>query len=204
MVDSASEATSVATISLQTEDFRSLSLPAGILAFLVRIENDRTAITTQLTQVRHRNESDHRYGLPTVALFMTGIILFSIGYLVTVFIVPRSKWHQNGLLRKTLAVSRYLSYRGYRISSLRWNSAPLGILFLGAVGIIFFFSPSSIMVLPIVLVQRLIAIRYDLRAQTVLLAQHKDSHIWVFTPNCNQNWIHVHSMHTIHHVRVTA
>ncbi|KIW36422.1 hypothetical protein, variant 1 [Exophiala oligosperma] len=71
---------------------------------------------------------------------MTGIILFSIGYLVTVFIVPRSKWHQNGLLRKTLAVSRYLSYRGYRISSLRWNSAPLGILFLGAVGIIFFFS----------------------------------------------------------------
>ena len=39
---------------------------------------------------------------------------------------------------KTRALFRYLSYRTIRISPLDWNSAPLGILVLAAIGVIFF------------------------------------------------------------------
>lgn len=35
-------------------------------------------------------------------------------------------------------MSRYFSYRGFRIDALNWNSAPLGVLILGGTGFIFF------------------------------------------------------------------
>lgn len=38
-----------------------------------------------------------------------------------------------------MARIRWLSYRNWRIDSLNWNSAPLGVLLLGAVGMIYFF-----------------------------------------------------------------
>ncbi len=34
---------------------------------------------------------------------------------------------------------RYLSYRGFHIAAFRWNSAPVGLLLLAAVGVIYFF-----------------------------------------------------------------
>lgn len=43
------------------------------------------------------------------------------------------------IVRKATALNRYLSYRSLRIQALDWNSAPVGVLLLGAVGIIFFF-----------------------------------------------------------------
>lgn len=83
-------------------------------------------------------EADHRYALPTVALFMVTILLFSIPYLLGMF-VPRNVSHST-LARKATALSRFVSYRSFRIGKLNWNSAPIGVLFLGAVGTIFFFA----------------------------------------------------------------
>lgn len=47
---------------------------------------------------------------------------------------------QSRPITKTKALLRYLSYRTIRISHLDWNSAPLGVLMLATVGIIFFSS----------------------------------------------------------------
>ncbi len=50
---------------------------------------------------------------------------------------PRRMQHTRSVQRK-LAALRYLSYRQYRIRSLDWNSAPLGLLLLAAFGVVFF------------------------------------------------------------------
>lgn len=42
------------------------------------------------------------------------------------------------LVRRMTALGRLLSYRAFRIPSLNWNSAPVGILALGALGTIYF------------------------------------------------------------------
>ncbi|KAI6877571.1 hypothetical protein KC325_g9134, partial [Hortaea werneckii] len=82
-------------------------------------------------------EADHRYALPTIAFFMAAIVLFSIGNLVQEA-SPRRLLHSRPT-RKLIALHRYLSYRTLRIEFLNWNSAPLGILLLAAIGIIYFF-----------------------------------------------------------------
>ncbi|KAF2166913.1 hypothetical protein M409DRAFT_54681 [Zasmidium cellare ATCC 36951] len=82
-------------------------------------------------------EADHRYALPTVAFFMVAIILFAIPFILT-SIWPRAASARP--LRRGLTLNRYLSYRQFRIDILNWNSAPLGVLLLGAVGTIFFFA----------------------------------------------------------------
>lgn len=83
-------------------------------------------------------EADHRYALPTVAFFMVAILLFAIPFVVN-SIWPKTA-SKNSANRKVTALTRYLSYRQYRIGKLNWNSAPLGVLFLGAAGTIFFFA----------------------------------------------------------------
>ncbi|CAK1363054.1 Ferric/cupric reductase transmembrane component 1 [Cercospora beticola] len=83
-------------------------------------------------------ELDHRYALPTVALFLSTIILFSIPFLFA-NLLPRAR-SRSGAGGKLLALSRYASYKSFRIGKLNWNSAPIGVLFLGAVGTIFFFA----------------------------------------------------------------
>lgn len=68
---------------------------------------------------------------------MAAIVLFSIGNLVQEA-SPRRLLHSRPT-RKLIALHRYLSYRTLRIEFLNWNSAPLGILLLAAIGIIYFF-----------------------------------------------------------------
>jgi hypothetical protein len=86
--------------------------------------------------VNLRYEADHRYGLPTVAFFMVAILLFTFSH-VAGMVLPRGI-RQAGPGIRLRAVSRYLSYRTIRITKLNWNSAPLGILLLGAAGTLFF------------------------------------------------------------------
>lgn len=69
---------------------------------------------------------------------MCSIGIFIIGHVVSRVLgthVDRGPW----LLRRATAVIRYLSYRGFHVASLRWNSAPVGLLLLALVGVIFFF-----------------------------------------------------------------
>ncbi|RMY47776.1 hypothetical protein D0865_08473 [Hortaea werneckii] len=86
---------------------------------------------------RFWSEADHRYALPTIALFMAAIVLFGIGNLVQEA-SPRS-FLQCRPTRRLIALHRYFSYRSLRIEVLNWNSAPFGVLLLAAIGVIYFF-----------------------------------------------------------------
>ncbi|KIW18595.1 hypothetical protein PV08_02884 [Exophiala spinifera] len=83
-------------------------------------------------------EADHRYGLPTVAFFLTAIILFYFGHFLS-STLPTGREDKITIWRRITASIRFLSYRGYRLGILGWNSPPLGLLLLGATGVVFFF-----------------------------------------------------------------
>ncbi|KAF2024971.1 hypothetical protein EK21DRAFT_77608 [Setomelanomma holmii] len=83
--------------------------------------------------------ADYVYALPTVAFFMTTIGLFIIGHVVSSHILGYRKVRGPRIWQKLIAVVRYLSYRGFHVKALRWSSAPVGILLLGASGTVFFF-----------------------------------------------------------------
>lgn len=81
---------------------------------------------------------DIRYAIPTVALCMAIILLFVFGNFAN-HVMPHKLW-QSRCIRRLTGINRYLSYRAFRIPRLAWNSAPIGVLMLGAVGVIYFFS----------------------------------------------------------------
>jgi hypothetical protein len=101
--------------------------------------------------------------------------------------------------RRITAVVRYLSYRGFHVKALRWNSAPLGILLLGLVGIVFFFCKSpkeSSSIIPTT--QNLYCHRHGLGSETILLARY---HVWWFSTPGNEIWVDGTCMHAICLVR---
>ena len=64
--------------------------------------------------------------------------IFIIGYVLTKMLALTRR-PAPSIWRRGVAATRYLSYRGFHIKGLRWNSAPVGVLLLGALGAIFFF-----------------------------------------------------------------
>jgi hypothetical protein len=83
-------------------------------------------------------EADHRYALPTVALILVAITLFTIGNAFVIFAPTR--WQQGPFLGKLLTYSRLLSYTSWRFG--KWNTHSLGAYLVGLVGFIFFFGMS--------------------------------------------------------------
>ncbi|KZM20994.1 oxidoreductase [Ascochyta rabiei] len=83
--------------------------------------------------------ADYVYALPTVAFFMSILGIFIIGHVISSQILGYRELRGPLLWRKLIAGIRYLSYRGIRVEVLRWNSAPVGLLLLGAAGAIYFF-----------------------------------------------------------------
>lgn len=69
---------------------------------------------------------------------MSAIGIFIIGHFVSRVLAP-SKSRGRPIWRRTVAAVRYLSYRGFHVRSLGWNSASIGVLLLGAAGTLFFF-----------------------------------------------------------------
>ncbi|KAL6901422.1 ferric reductase like transmembrane component domain-containing protein [Trichoderma evansii] len=82
--------------------------------------------------------ADYVFALPTVAFFMCAIGIFIIGHIVSQILGSR-RIRGPLVWQKLIASIRYLSYRGFHVKSLQWNSAPVGILLLGLAGTIFFF-----------------------------------------------------------------
>lgn len=82
--------------------------------------------------------ADWAFALPTAAFFLCTIGTFIIGYVLTKGLAT-SRSPGPSIWRRAIAATRYLSYRGFRIKALEWNSAPIGVLLLGAIGTIFFF-----------------------------------------------------------------
>lgn len=78
------------------------------------------------------------YALPTIAFFMTAIGIFTIGHIISSQVLGYRRFRGPNIFNKLIAGIRYLSYRGFHVKSLQWNSAPLGVLFLGLAGAIFF------------------------------------------------------------------
>lgn len=89
-----------------------------------------------------RYEADHVFALPTIAFFMSAIGLFIIGNVLSQVLDYRTT--RRPIWRRTLGAVRYLSYRGFHLKLFGWNSAPVGVLLLGAAGTIFFFSESYV------------------------------------------------------------
>ena len=69
---------------------------------------------------------------------MCAIGMFVAVYAVSLVLGSPNKQHHQGL-RRPLAAFRYLSYRAFRLDSIQWNSAPIGLLLLAVIGIVYFF-----------------------------------------------------------------
>ena len=87
--------------------------------------------------------ADYVYALPTVAFFMSVIGIFIIGHFTSQVLGYR-RFKGPRIWHRFIALIRYLSYRGFHVRSLRWNSAPVGVLLLGTAGTVFFFCQSSL------------------------------------------------------------
>ncbi|KIW07056.1 uncharacterized protein PV09_01947 [Verruconis gallopava] len=83
--------------------------------------------------------ADYVFALPTVAFFMSAIGIFIIGYGASLLLHITRVSEKAFVGRRLVAAVRYLSYRGFHIRKLNWNSAPVGVLSLGFAGTIFFF-----------------------------------------------------------------
>lgn len=70
---------------------------------------------------------------------MCGIGIFIIGHFVSSLAMGHGKVRGPALWQKLIAGIRYLTYRGFHVRTLGWNSAPVGVLLLGAAGTVFFF-----------------------------------------------------------------
>lgn len=83
--------------------------------------------------------ADYVFALPTVAFFMCTIGIFVVGHIVSSQLLGYRRFQGPPIRQKLIATLRYLSSRGFHVESLRWNSAPVGILLLGFAGAVFFF-----------------------------------------------------------------
>lgn len=70
---------------------------------------------------------------------MTALGIFIIGHFISSQVLGYHKFRAPPIWQKLIAAVRYLSYRGFYVKALRWNSAPIGLLVLGAVGTVYFF-----------------------------------------------------------------
>ncbi|KAJ5373744.1 hypothetical protein N7517_005750 [Penicillium concentricum] len=97
------------------------------------------------TQCLYRNyswrywyQADHVYALNTIYFMCAVIGVFTISNLLVRLAPDRVK--RTRPWRMFTSVSRYLSYRGYRLPALRYWSPALGVVILGTVGAVFFFA----------------------------------------------------------------
>lgn len=86
-------------------------------------------------------QADHRYSLPTVAFFLTAIVLFAIGHFLS-GIAPQ-RVQRSAIWSRFVSFLRFLSYKSWRIAG--WNTQSLGVFLLGGAGLVFFLgeSPNS-------------------------------------------------------------
>lgn len=83
-------------------------------------------------------EADHRYSLPTVALFLVGIALFMLARLIRLF-APRS-WKLLSGWTRLMALFRTVCYKKVWFLG---SAQSVGALMLASVGIIFFLGMSA-------------------------------------------------------------
>ncbi|KID74437.1 Ferric/cupric reductase transmembrane component 7 [Metarhizium brunneum] len=81
--------------------------------------------------------ADYVFALSTIAFLMSVLGIFVIGNFVAQLLGYRA-WRASSPWKRAIALTRYLSYRGFHVEALQWNSAPLGLLLLAAAGTVFF------------------------------------------------------------------
>lgn len=79
-------------------------------------------------------EADHRYALPTVALILSTILVFTIAHILN--LVAPASWRKTSAWRRVAAASRGASYRRWKFGN--WRTQSLGAYLLGFVGFVFF------------------------------------------------------------------
>lgn len=100
--------------------------------------NKFNILSSQLT-ISSRYIADWVFALPTIAFFMCAIGIFIIGHFISSKVLGYRRFTGPAVWQKLIACIRYLSYRGFHVKALRWNSAPVGVLLLGLAGTTFFF-----------------------------------------------------------------
>ncbi|KUJ13839.1 uncharacterized protein LY89DRAFT_708955 [Mollisia scopiformis] len=83
--------------------------------------------------------ADYVFAQPTVYFFLSAIGIFIIGHVLSSYVLGYRKFRGPPIWQKSIAAVRYLSYRGFHVKAIRWNSATVGILLLGFAGTVFFF-----------------------------------------------------------------
>lgn len=68
---------------------------------------------------------------------MCTIGVFVIGYAIAQ-LLGYSRRQGSRSWRRMLAVTRYVSYRGFHIKPIQWTSPPVGVLLLAAIGTVYF------------------------------------------------------------------
>jgi hypothetical protein len=104
------------------------------LCFLIRIQLKMADDSTN-----DRYIADYVYALPTIAFFLSVLGIFIIGHFISSQVLGYRRVKGPRAWQKLIAVVRYLSYRGFHIQVLRWNSATVGLLLLAATGAVYFF-----------------------------------------------------------------
>jgi hypothetical protein len=124
-----------AYVRMRRHERRRLLMVRTALALLVPSHLPHiTIVPNSLT----RYIADYVFALPTTAFFLCTIGLFILGHAVS-SICGYKRWRGPVLWQKLVAAIRYLAYRGFHVKALAWNSAPMGVLLLGAIGTVFFF-----------------------------------------------------------------
>jgi hypothetical protein len=90
-----------------------------------------------------RSQADHVYGYATICFMCAVIGVYSLthwGFILT------HRWHvyRSRVWLRIRALIRYLSCKLFYIKLLDWCSPSLGVMILGAVGLIFFFCKHTI------------------------------------------------------------
>ncbi|KAJ5895292.1 Riboflavin synthase-like beta-barrel [Penicillium taxi] len=89
-----------------------------------------------------RYQADHVYALNTVYFCCAVIGVFALSNLIVKF---APEWVKRTRFWRTItSFSRYVTYRGYSFSVLRYWSPSLGVLILGILGAIYFFGESIV------------------------------------------------------------
>ncbi|PQE27674.1 ferric-chelate reductase protein [Rutstroemia sp. NJR-2017a BBW] len=90
---------------------------------------------------RDGSQADHVYGYATICFMCAVIGVYSLAHWGSIF-THRWSFYRSRVWLRIRAMNRYLSCKLFYIKLLDWCSPSLGVMILGAVGLIFFFSLS--------------------------------------------------------------
>jgi hypothetical protein len=89
-------------------------------------------------QTEHRYRADHVFALGAVYFYLAIITIFMVIHVLARISTPQMR--SLPFVRRFVAGFRYISYKSYNITAIRWFSPSIGVLILLFSGLLFFTS----------------------------------------------------------------